>query len=135
MQDPAITQLVNVLLADQRSRHTGGVERLLVRLSSETGREVFEEWSKLEVTRMFLDALKSIAETYPLQNTADSNGIAMAFGCQSGIGLAVRLIEDPTRVFPSIFDGTKNLAARMSQLQMPEPAYVTPPDGEMGVTK
>ena len=96
---------------------------------------MFEEWSKLEVTRMFLDALKSIAETYPLQNTADSNGIAMAFGCQSGIGLAVRLIEDPTRVFPSIFDGTKNLAARMSQLQMPEPAYVTPPDGEMGVTK
>lgn len=132
MQDPAVSQLINVLLADQRSRHSGGVERLLVRLSTEAGREAFEEWSKSEVTRMVLDALKSVAETYPLQNAADSNGIAMAYGCQSGIGLAVRLVEDPTRVFPSIFDGTRSLAARMVQTSNLETTYSTPPEGERG---
>lgn len=130
MQDPAVTQLVNVLLADQRSRRIGGVERLLVRLSNEAGRKVFEDWAKLEVTRLFVDALKSLAETYPLQNGTDANGIAMAYGCQSGIGLAVRLIEDPTRVFPSIYDGSANLAERMVQLQPPEPSYKTPAIGE-----
>lgn len=132
MQDPAVAQLVTVLLSDQRTRCSGGIERLLVRLSNETGRKAFEDWSKHEVTKVFLDALKSLAETYPLR---DGRDVAMAYGCQCGIGLAARLLEDPTRVFPSIFDGTASLAERMTQVASVEPSYTISPESDDAATK
>lgn len=114
MQDPAITHLVNVLLGDLRTRYSGGLERFLTLLASDAGRKSFEEWRSDKVTVVFLDALKALAETSTAGVSADQTGITMAFGVSSGMNLAVRLLEDPTRVFPGIFDGEQSLRERQA---------------------
>ena len=104
MQDPAVKQLIDILLKDQQTRYSGGIERLLLNLSTVEGQQSYREWKALPVTALFLDALKSLAETGAGGIPADNMGLALAHGSTSGLNLAVRLMEDPTRVFPSIFD-------------------------------
>ena len=133
MQDPAVKCLIDVLLKDQQSRYSGGVERFLLNLSSEAGRESYQAWRNNPVTALFLDALKALAETGAGSIPTDPTGLALAHGSACGLNLAVRLMEDPTRVFPSIFDadlrGKVEAAASMPHI---EETYNQPPDGEPG---
>lgn len=129
MQDPAVQNLVSALLANQRSRYTGGVERLIVRLSTPEGREAWEEWKTHPVTVLALDALKSLTEVVPNQFQSDSTGVALAHGAACGAGLAARLLEDPTRVFPSIFD--LGHAGQSDSTSVPMESYATPPVGDV----
>lgn len=129
MQDPATKHLVNVLLEDLKTRYSGGLERLLVRLASVAGQEAFGEWSKNPVTKLFRDALDSLADTCINQFPQSDRDLATAYGCQSGLRLAARLVSDPTRVFPSIFDGEQALVNRPDSVE-PEAGYTTPADGE-----
>jgi len=130
MVDPAVKHLVDVLLQDQKERYSGGVERFLTNLALEGGRKGHEEWAALPQTRMFLDLLKSLAETVPLNNPSDLGGMAKALGCMSALNLAVRLIEDPTRVFPGIYDGSGVLMNRAMRGEEVSETYDSPPDGE-----
>lgn len=134
MQDPAVTKLMDVLTDDMRTRHSGGIERFLVSITTEAGQKAFREWSAEPVTRLFLDALKSMSETSVNQYPDTDRGLAVAFGCQSGLSMAARLIEDPTRVFPSVFDGVHNLLNRKPANTVGQ-GYVTPPDGASGGDK
>lgn len=140
MQDPAVRQLLDVLIKDQQTRHSGGVERLLSNLSTDTGRQSYSSWRGDPVTRLFLDALKALAETGAGGIPTDPTGLALAHGSACGMNLAVRLIEDPTRVFPSIFDGDiRDRAAEASAAgphisetyDQPPEGYA--PDGEGGI--
>ena len=126
MTDPAVTHLVNVLLEDQRSRYSGGLERFLQKLSSAAGKEAYEDWKKNEVTKLFLDALKSYSEVCVTGFPDSDRGLALAYGCQCGIRMALRLIDDPTRVFPSIFDGEGRLGKQNKEDV--EVDYSAPPD-------
>ena len=130
MVDPAVKHLVDVLIQDQRERYSGGVERFLTALALEGGRKGHEEWAALPETRKFLDLLKSLSETVPLNNPSDLGGMAKALGCLSGLSLAVRLIEDPTRVFPGIYDGAGNILSRAGRKDDIGETYVAPPEGE-----
>lgn len=129
MQDPATRHLVDVLLEDLETRYSGGIERLLVRLSSTAGREAFDEWSKNPVTKLFKDALDSLADTCVNRFPQTDRDLATAFGCQSGLRMAARLVSDPTRVFPSIFDGEDALTNRPVQVE-PTASYATPGEHE-----
>ena len=130
MIDPAVKHLIDVLLQDQRERYSGGIERFLTVLALEGGRKGHEEWAALPQTKLFLDLLKSLAETVPLNNPSDLGGMAKALGCLSGLNLAIRLIEDPTRVFPGIYDGAGNIMARSTSKAEVQETYETPPEGE-----
>jgi hypothetical protein len=134
MQDPAVKHLIDVLLDDQRKRYSGGVERLLTRLSTEAGRQSYGEWRKDPLTVLFLDALKAMAETGAGGMASDATGLALAHGSLCGLGLAARLIDDPTRVFPSIFDADLRERAESSATAVRvEETYTQPPeDGEEG---
>lgn len=134
MQDPAISHLVGVLLADQQTRHSGGIERFLARLSTQQGRESWEAWKANPVTQVVIDALKSLSETGIGGIEQTPIGLALRHGVLCGMGMAVRLCEDPTRVFPSIFDGEKNLAGRQPAPDHVPEDYTTPPQGEEGLT-
>lgn len=130
MLDPAVKQLIDVLLKDQHCRYSGGIERLLLRLSTEAGRESYKSWRNDAVTCLFLDALKALAESGAGGIPTDATGLALAHGSACGINLAIRLMEDPTRVFPSIFDsdlrGKAEATANVSRVQE---TYEQPPDG------
>ena len=129
MQDPAVKQLIDVLLADQKTRYTGGVERLLARLSSDAGRQSYQSWRSDPLTALFLDALKALAETGAGGIPTDPTGLALAHGSACGINLAIRLIEDPTRVFPSIFDrDLTDRAAKAPSVHHINETYEQPPD-------
>lgn len=130
MVDPAVKHLVDVLIQDQHERYSGGVERFLTALALEGGRKGHEEWAALPETRLFLDLLKSLADTVPLHNTSDLGGMAKALGCMSGINLVIRLIEDPTRVFPGIYDGAGNIMSRAGRKEDIGETYVAPPENE-----
>lgn len=137
MLDPAVKQLVDVLLKDQQCRYSGGIERLLTRLSSEAGRESYKAWRGDAVTCLFLDALKALAESGAGGIPTDATGLALAHGSACGLNLAIRFMEDPTRVFPSIFDadlrGRAMDAANAPHIQetyeQPPDGYQTPDDG------
>ena len=130
MTDPAIRNLIAVLLADQRTRTAGGIERLLKNLSTEQGRESWREWRANPVTVTFLDALRALAEAQLHGHDGNKlTDLALAYGAMSGVGLAARLIDDPRRVFPSIFDGEEALAKRgaaIDHVMMPGESYSTP---------
>lgn len=129
MQDPAVKHLVEVLTEDMRNRMTGGLERFLTALALDGGRKDFEEWASLPWTKVYLDALKSLGDTVPNANPSDHAGLAKAVGCHSGINLAVKLAEDPTRIFPSIYDGAGVLASRAAKPVVDE-TYEESPEGE-----
>lgn len=127
MQDPAVQNLLSVLQADQRSRYSGGIERFLKHLSTSAGRESWEEWRRSPVTQLIIDAVKSMSDVVPNQYSSDSHGIALSHGAVCGVNLAVRLMDDPTRVFPSIFDGEDALNSRQVAIQEPTAGYNDPP--------
>ena len=104
MRDPATDTLIQALLSNAQERYSGGLERLLTFLSGEDGRLRFEEWRRHPTTVLFLDAIKSLTDTCAAGLQRDPTGIAVAYGVTSGINLAARLIDDPTRVFPSMFE-------------------------------
>ena len=132
MQDPAVKQLISVLLADQRTRYSGGIERFLRLLSTKEGQESWKKWRDNEVTRLFLDAMKALAETGAAGVDTNPTGLALSHGVMCGVNMAVRMCEDPTRVFPSIFDGEDSLMSKQVS-QTVDPDYNTPPVGEEGV--
>lgn len=134
MKDPAVKHLVDVLVDDMRTRVSGGLERFITSLAIEGGRKDYEEWARSPQTQVFLGALKSLADTLPLAEASDHAGLAKAFGCMSGINLAIKLIEDPTRVFPSVYDGAGILMSREPGKAVDE-TYDTPPEGEVDDTK
>ena len=129
MTDPAVKHLIEVLVDDMRNRVSGGIERFVTTLAVEGGRKDFEEWAAHPCTVRYLQALKSLSETLPLAEASDHAGLAKAYGMMSGLNLAVRLVEDPTRVFPSIYDGAKNLMAREPKGDVSE-TYEASPEGE-----
>ena len=129
MTDPAVKHLVEVLTADVRVRMSGGIERFLTRLALDGGRKDYEEWAASPMTRTFLDAVKSLADTVPLAEPSDHGGLAKAFGCLSALRLVVNLVEDPTKVFPSIYDGAGMLMSRTVD-GTPIASYETPPTSE-----
>jgi len=129
MTDPAVKHLIDVLIDDMRSHTSGGLERFLTMLALEGGRKDYEEWVSSPMTRVFLGALKSMAETVPLSEASDHAGLAKAFGCMTGMNLVIRLIEDPTRVFPGIYDGAAALMSRQVKGDLNE-TYEAPADGE-----
>lgn len=131
MQDPAVTKLIDVLTDDMRTRHSGGIERFLSSIATEAGQKAFRDWSAEPVTRLFLDALKALSETSVSMFPDTDRGMAVAYGCQSGISMAARLLEDPTRVFPSVFDGVNNLLNRKPANTVGQ-NYSTSPDGTSG---
>lgn len=129
MVDPAVKHLIEVLIDDMRTQTSGGLERFLTTLALDGGRKDYEEWAASPMTRVFLGALKSMAETVPLANASDHAGLAKAFGCMTGLNLVVRLIEDPTRVFPGIYEGAAALMSRQVRSDLDE-TYEAPADGE-----
>jgi hypothetical protein len=104
MRDPATDVLIQSLLSNAQERYSGGLERLLSYLSGGDGRERFEEWRRLPATELFVAAIKSLTDTCASGIQSDPTGIAVAYGVTSGINLAARLLDDPTRVFPSMFE-------------------------------
>ena len=130
MTDPAVKHLVDVLVSDMRTRPSGGVERFLTRLAIDGGRKDYEEWAASPMTRTFLDLVKSLKDTVPLVESSDHAGLAKAFGCMTAFSMVERLIEDPTRVFPSIYDGAPALMARGTAEDVPVAEYSTSPEDE-----
>ena len=135
MTDPAVKHLVEVLVEDMRVRTSGGIERFLTRLALDGGRKDYEAWANDPMTRVFLDAVKALADTVPLAEPNDHGGLAKAFGCLSALRLVERLVEDPTRVFPGIYDGAGSLMSRSAGPIGPEESYDTPADTETNPEK
>ena len=127
MRDPATDILIQSLLTNAQERYSGGLERLLSYLSGEDGRKRFEEWRELPATKLFVDAIKSLTDTCAAGIQSDPTGIAVAYGVTSGINLAARLLDDPTRVFPSMFE-------KPSSTKFSGPVVETyrAPDGQAG---
>jgi hypothetical protein len=104
MRDPATDTLIQSLLSNAQTRYSGGLERLLSFLSGQDGRERFNEWRRHPTTNLFIEALRSLTDTCATGLQNDPTGIAVAYGVTSGVNLAIRLLDDPTRVFPSMFE-------------------------------
>lgn len=134
MTDPAIQNLVAVLLEHQRIRAAGGLERFLKNLSTQAGQESWRAWRDDPVTRLVVDALKAMAEVQPRGYDTTPTGLALAHGALCGASLAAKFIDDPTSVFPSIFDGEEKLAkAAQPPVVLQDGGYVAPPDTEVPV--
>lgn len=133
MTDPAIQNLVTVLLEHQRVRTAGGLERFLKNLSTQAGQESWRAWRADPVTCLVVDALKAMAEVQPRgYDAATPTGLALAHGALCGASLAAKLIDDPTSVFPSIFDGEEKLRkAAEAPASFDGDGYVAPPATEV----
>lgn len=128
MQDPAVEHLTKVLLEDMRTHWSGALERFIVMLASDAGKKAYKEWSQDSVTRLFVGAITALAETCIHEYPDNDRGLALAHGCMSGLAMAARLMDDPTRVFPSIFDGADKLMGRKPAENL-DTEYVAGPDG------
>ena len=131
MTDPAIQNLVATLLEHQRVRAAGGLERFLKNLSTQAGQESWRAWRADPVTCLVVDALKAMAEVQPRgYDAATPTGLALAHGALCGASLAARLIDDPTSVFPSIFDGEEKLRKATEVPVNFDSGYTAPPATE-----
>jgi hypothetical protein len=130
--DPAIQNLVTVLLEHQRVRMAGGLERFLKNLSTQVGQESWRAWRADPVTCLVVDALKAMVEVQPRGYDATTpTGLALAHGALCGASLAAKLIDDPTSVFPSIFDGEEKLRkAAEAPANLNSDGYTAPPATE-----
>lgn len=127
MRDPATDRLISALLSNAQERYSGGIERLLRFLSGEDGRVQFQAWRHDPTTELFVDAIKSLIDTCAAGIPQDPTGVAVAYGVTSGVNLAVRLLDDPTRVFPSMFEMPDS-----PRVSGPVVEKYTTPDGSAG---
>jgi hypothetical protein len=77
-------------------------------LSSGKDAEVgYREWRRNPYTRGFVRALAELADTPPpsFEEGADANHVLVQYGMTSGLSLALKLLTQPSRVFPEAFSG------------------------------
>lgn len=87
-----------------------GVARFRSLYSGQDKAPLFDEWASLTGTKLLRDALRDMAIHAPFA-TGESDNYLVQYGIGLGLGLAARLMEDPSSVFPEMFTSAETRAA------------------------
>lgn len=126
MENPSIQGVRRVVASAFAARAPGGIRRFIELLSTPEGEKSYRRWREDPMTALFLGAIRDLADSGILPNV-DPTTVAVEYGYSCGVHLAGRLIDDPTRVFPAVFDGDKAASAQ-SPSAVPDESYSTSPD-------
>lgn len=84
-----------------------GVAAFRQRFADPSSAEHFFNWTNQKETRLALAAIRDLAMNGPVGMANPPNDYLVQYGMTVGLNLAAQIIEDPSLVFPELFQGRK----------------------------
>lgn len=118
MNQSLVDRLVATLSAPRGVIRKDPILRLAEMFGPEGNLEKFVEWLNLDTTQAMLEVLRDLAVNTP--PPIASPDVHVQYGVTSGLQLALKILEDPTILFPNLF--------APAAAEPPEADYSTSPD-------